>query len=393
MKFKDWIHDVANADWRIYIKRLSANDTGATKSHQSGIYFPRSVLSTIFPSINRNDQTNPEVFFTSVIESDNIPEQTLRAIYYNQKTRNEKRITRWKQGIDYTPLQDTEKTGAIAIFAFHQSSGDSAFMRAWVCRNLEEEDHLEERLGELDPQRSYFEYGNILFEGITHSGSLKTEKYPPEWNEHFPAGATIINYLLQKGSHAELAPDERLLKRRDHEFDLFRLVEHHHVLPLIQKGFTNVEDFVRLANSVSNRRKSRSGASLELHLETIFKEEGLTQFETQCTTESNKKPDFLFPGCSCYHDSYYPSDNLRMLAVKTTAKDRWRQILNEAHRITTPYLFTLQQGVSENQFREMQEENVKLVVPKKIHACFPESIRKDLYSLARFIRETKNLYL
>ena len=36
------------------------------------------------------------------------------------------------------------------------------------------------------------------------------------------------------------------------------------------------------------------------------------------------------------------------------AKDRWRQVLNEADCIETKYLFTLQQGISKNQLREMK---------------------------------------
>lgn len=392
MDFKDWIFDVANDGWMIYIKRLSANDTGATESHQVGIYFPKPVLGSIFPSIDKRDEHNPEVLFKAVVDSDDVPEQELRAIYYNQKTRNEKRITRWKTGVDYTPLQDKEKTGTIAIFAFNNSSGDSEFMKAWVCRNVDEEDYLEERIGEVDPQSTYFERGDIIFEGILPSGSLKEEKYPSEWNDEFPSGSEIINYLFDQGFYTKLGADDRILKRRDHEFDLFKLVEHYHTFPLIEKGFEDVEEFIKLANSISNRRKSRSGKSLELHLENIFKEEGLNQFGVQCTTEGRKKPDFLFPDCPSYHDPSYPNDKLRMLAVKTTVKDRWRQILNEANRIDTSYLFTLQKGVSENQFREMQEENVKLVVPAPIHTSFPKTIRDNLYSLTGFIEETKDLY-
>lgn len=393
MDFKDWIFDVANDGWMIYIKRLSANDTGATKSHQAGIYFPKPVLGSIFPSLNRKDIANPECIFTAVVDSDGVPEQQLRVIYYNQKTRNEKRITRWKQGVKYTPLQDTEKTGSIAVFAFNAGAGDSEFMKSWVCRNVEEEIYLEEKIGEVDPQSNYFERGDIIFEGVLPTSILRIEKYPVEWNASFPSGAEIINYLLSSGFHAELSVDARIVKRREHEFDLFKLVEHHHSFPLIKKGFENVEEFIKLANSISNRRKSRSGKSLELHLENIFVEEGLNTFGVQCTTEAKKKPDFLFPGCESYHDNDYPDEKLRLLAVKTTVKDRWRQILNEANKIDVSYLFTLQQGVSENQFKEMQGENVRLVVPEPIHKSYPAPIRCDLYSLTGFIEETKAIYM
>ena len=188
------------------------------------------------------------------------------------------------------------------------------------------------------------------------------------------------------------APDKRLLKRRNFEFRLFRMIEDAHLLPQIGKGFSSVEEFVKLANSVSNRRKSRGGKSLELHLEKIFEEEKFHHFSLQAVTEGKKKPDFLFPSEQAYHDSTYPEEKLRMLAVKTTCKDRWRQILNEAHRIKGCHLFTLQEGVSENQFNEMETEGVTLVVPEKLTDQYPKAVRSRLVTLESFIEELKELY-
>lgn len=61
-----------------------------------------------------------------------------------------------------------------------------------------------------------------------------------------------------------------------------------------------------------------------------------------------------------------------MLAVKTTMKDRWRQILNEANRVEHKHLLTLQDGISETQFKEMVEAKVTLVVPKTIIEKSPD---------------------
>lgn len=399
MQVSDWIRDISNDSWLVYLKRLSGNDTGATKSHQVGVYFPKNVLTAIFPSIGRVDVKNPERIFKAVVDSDGVGEHELRAVYYNGKkfgdgtTRDEKRITRWKEGVVYTPFQDPEKTGSIAIFAFNNdAAGDSEFMRSWVCRDLSEEEIVEELVGEVEPQTAIFERGDILFGGVLSYEKASTEKYPSEWKEKFPSGAEIINYLFDNKFHVGLNPDERVIKRREHEFSLFKLVESHHVLPLITNGFTDVEEFIRQANSISNRRKSRSGKSLEIHLEKIFVEEGLNSYGTQCVTESNKKPDFLFPSCESYHEEGFSKEMLRMLAVKTTVKDRWRQILNEANKIDTKYLFTLQKGVSENQFKEMSGESVKLVVPRPIHTSFPKMVRPHLLSLSDFIEVTKSIY-
>ncbi|WP_196424114.1 type II restriction endonuclease [Commensalibacter melissae] len=84
------------------------------------------------------------------------------------------------------------------------------------------------------------------------------------------------------------------------------------------------------------RRKARSGRSLELHLREIFLEEKLKEglnFSYQPETENGKRPDFVFPCENAYKNKHFLSKQLRMLAVKTTCKDRWRQILNEADRM------------------------------------------------------------
>ncbi len=79
-----------------------------------------------------------------------------------------------------------------------------------------------------------------------------------------------------------------------------------------------------------------------------------------------------------------------MLAAKTTCKDRWRQILNEADRIKVKHLLTLQEGLSVNQFKEMASAGVKLVVPSRLHRTYPKQIRPDLLSLGEFIRKVRS---
>ncbi|ASD85469.1 hypothetical protein LB105_004113 [Salmonella enterica] len=61
----------------------------------------------------------------------------------------------------------------------------------------------------------------------------------------------------------------------------------------------------------------------------------------------------MFPGISHYHDSEFPHARLTMLASKSTCKDRWRQMLNEAVRISDKHLLTLEPSISENQTNEI----------------------------------------
>ena len=97
----------------------------------------------------------------------------------------------------------------------------------------------------------------------------------------------------------------------------------------------------------------------------------------------------MFPGGKEYHDFLFPADDLTFLGAKTTCKDRWRQVLNEADRIGTKYLFTLQPSISANQLQEMKHERVVLVIPEDNRNSFDDRYRSDLLSLKQFISIVK----
>jgi len=190
-------------------------------------------------------------------------------------------------------------------------------------------------------------------------------------------------------------PDKRLLRRRDCEFEIFRSVEEAIELPAIHVGFTTLDDFIARAQTVLQRRKARSGRSLELHTREILIEEQFREgvdFQHGPQSEPGKRPDFLFPSQAAYRDLSFPETRLRMLATKTTCRDRWRQIINEADRITVKHLLTLQEGVSEAQFREMTQANVQLVVPEPLIGKFPPAIRTDIMTLESFLGDLRVLH-
>ena len=72
----------------------------------------------------------------------------------------------------------------------------------------------------------------------------------------------------------------------------------------------------------------------------------------------------MFLSEEAYHDMTFAVENLCTLAAKTTCKDRWRQILNEADRLRdeNKYLYTIQQRISSTQMDEIQAEKVILAV-------------------------------
>ena len=116
-------------------------------------------------------------------------------------------------------------------------------------------------------------------------------------------------------------------------------------------------------------------------------------YTAQAITEGNKKPDFIFPSQDDYHNADFPTERLAMLAAKTTCKDRWRQVLNEANRLRdgNKYLCTLQQGISAMQMDEMESEKVILVVPKPYITTYPKDRQNRIWTVQKFISYIKEL--
>lgn len=401
----DWLDIHSGQGYIWYVKRLSGNDTLANQAHQAGPYIPRSFLFAMFPVLNQPAVKNPDVRFNLYIDS-HADHRLIRAVWYNNKLhgnpqngRNETRMTGF--GGASSALLDPDSTGALTVFAFAvDAAGVATECHVWVCRHETEEDLVEDRIGPVEPGKYVVwspQQGTVygLFAPPVRTNCrLAVDEIPPEWLARFPSGTEIISKAVELRPDNGLNPDQRLIRRRDCEFDIFLSLEEAVELPVIQKGFATIDDFIARANSVLQRRKSRSGRSLELHTRAVFIEEGLRQgseFDHQPESDPGKRPDFLFPSAAHYRDSAFPAGRLRMLAVKTTCKDRWRQILNEADRIPRKHLLTLQEGVSETQFKEMTDAGVQLVVPQPLVTSFPSSVQPHLQTLESFIGDVRLL--
>jgi hypothetical protein len=164
-------------------------------------------------------------------------------------------------------------------------------------------------------------------------------------------------------------PDAALLDWWEREEVLFRTFEKHVLTEQIADAGADVDEILRLAMSAFQRRKSRAGHALENHVAAVLTAWDIP-FDAQPKTEGNVRPDFLVPGHGAYHDLTYDPSRLRMLAVKSTCKDRWRQILSEAARVPHKHLLTLESPISSGQTAEMVENLVKLVVPRPLHSAF-----------------------
>lgn len=351
VQLPEWITQRLVAEGYWYIKRLSGNDTQATGSRQAGPYVPRNVAFRVFPELHRPEKPNPRQNFRAVAGS-HPHEASPNIIWYNRGTRNETRLTGF--GGAASPLLDAENTGSVALFFFAENTGHRECYY-WVCRNGQEEDIAEAFAGPVEPGHPLFwhskgdQEADVAIDATKSPCWLDATKIPSKWLETFPSPQEVFDTALKFRSYRHLAPDKRVLSRRECEYAVFRSVEHTVETATIEQGFSTIDSFLSKAQTILQRRKSRSGRSLELQLRAIFNEEGIP-CAFQPTTESGRRPDFIFPSQAAYDNFNYPADRLRMLAAKTTVKERWRQAIDEADRIPIKHIFTLQEGVSERQF-------------------------------------------
>lgn len=210
------------------------------------------------------------------------------------------------------------------------------------------------------------------------------------FNGNFPSTQHFSQFArdLVDGGDPLNSPDKTLQQFIDQEELLFRTLERHLVQRRLDEGFDDVEDFISYSLSVQNRRKSRAGYALENHLDYIFSSNHLV-FQRGAETENRSKPDFLFPGKLEYRDPGFPEGLLSMLGVKSTCKDRWRQVLAEAKRIPNKHLATLEPGISRYQLAEMRAHKLQLVVPCALHDTYDPKEADTLMSLADFIEHVK----
>jgi hypothetical protein len=180
--------------------------------------------------------------------------------------------------------------------------------------------------------------------------------------------------------------DAALMAWMEREEILFRTLEKHIIGERLSQGFDkDIDGFISFSLSVLNRRKSRVGLALENHLEILFQESSI-KYSRNPVTENKSKPDFIFPGGNEYRNMSFSELNLTMLGVKSSCKDRWRQVLSEAERIEKKHLLTLEAAISKNQTDEMKSKNLQLVLPLKLHQSYLPEQQSWLMSVTEFTK-------
>jgi hypothetical protein len=409
---------------RYFFKYLSANDVGTTRSHQSGFLMPVSTWSMFLPEAGirgRNAEADAHIQWCDGYATDS------RYEWYGEGTRREYRLTRFGRRFEF---RDDAHVGSVLVMveigeheywasvldadndidAFLACVGSDPTQAGKVLGVVTESNTLPQFTSDLVWSReTLFDFGTDALCPPMHTGTPATQAgagslhgvlepdliagYVNALPSGFPSADAVAIQAREIQSRCRAMnpieePDRALLDWQATEYRLFQAYERHNYERRISQPFITVDELVAFANTLLNRRKSRAGSSLENHLEYVFGQYHMP-FTRGGITEDGNKPDFIFPGISQYHAQDYPMSRLVFLGAKTTCKDRWRQILDEADRIETKHLFTLQQGISANQLYQMQQKKVILVVPGSYKTSFPEQYRGALLSLRQFIDRTK----
>lgn len=209
-----------------------------------------------------------------------------------------------------------------------------------------------------------------------------------KFGNSFPKGTDFSAFSVStlKNLDWKHEPDQSLIACYEREEMLFRVFENHLLETELIKYTTpslDVDMVLKTTMSAFQRRKSRAGAAFENQLALLFDVRGI-KYSAQAYTEGKSKPDFIFPSIKDYHNPRFPIGRLTMLGAKTTIKERWRQVLDEADRINKKHLITLEPAVSEDYTQAMKKDNLQLVVPKPLFETYTENQRKWLLDVKGF---------
>ncbi|TAK11270.1 MAG: hypothetical protein EPO32_12835 [Anaerolineae bacterium] len=367
------------------LKFISANDVDLTGAHQAGFYLPKGAAGHFSP--NPPDKGYNADHPVMITWPDGIETQSM-VKWYGKGTRSEYRITRF--GNDF-PWRTSDNLGSLLVLipetidkfiAYVLDLDDDIFdiqialgievYESWAlyeqgAESLESEDECINRLfREIAAGLSELPSGQVFSDSTRKAIFSCTQDF------------------------ANLSPDLQLMRFIREEYTLYKMAERRVFQSEVTRLFASIDDFLMVAQKILQARKSRSGRSLENHVEFLLQQEGIPYQMRQ--TLDGTRPDIVIPGKEQYDDMQFPADKLFIVGVKRTCRDRWRQVLNEARRVERKHILTLQEGISSPQLQEMRQAGVCLIVPESLHKQYPKEDRTEILTIQGFLNQVAELY-
>ena len=147
------------------------------------------------------------------------------------------------------------------------------------------------------------------------------------------------------------------------------------------------DERVKVVMSVLQSRRARRGYSFEHHLEGVFNLRGVS-FEKQVETEPGRVSDFILPDLAAYLLDHQPLPRAVHLGAKSTARERWKQVLSEAQRLDEKHLATLDAQLSTASLDAMAAAGVRVVMPETVGELYG---REEILTVEDFIDKARTV--
>lgn len=363
------------------LKVISANDAGATGAHQSGPLLPKEGWRLFTPNAPRQSEDNPK---HPVKISWDDGRQTDSVVTWYGRRKSEYRLTGFGRGF---PHFKPDCVGNLLVLVPRTLEDFDAF----ILRSDEDIDELLAALG-VDVARGWAVYDGAqrtLLEPDTVQ--RRFDQFVATLSD-FPKGMVFAEFAVN--ALAECLPsylsgslDNQLYDAVSAESNLFYQAEWHLLKDKVAGPFSDIETFIKVANSTLNRRKTRRGQSLENHVNILLERESIPHEMRPSTIHG--EPDVVIPSAAAYHDPAYPRERVLILACKSTCKDRWRQVIEEAPLVPVKHLMTLQHGISQKQLTKMQAKQVRLIVPTPLQGKYAPADRASLMTVEDFVGDVR----
>ncbi len=375
--FKEQAVEDALRYGKAIMKFISPNDVGITGSHQCGFYMPFSAWSMYTPyAPKKGENRDHEV---RIIWPDRVTRSKIK--WYGKETRHEYRLTCFGKDFSYL-IPDT--VGDLLVIIPKSTSEFFAYV-------LDDDDDIDEIITALGVSPfehwAVYDNGKPVIEGENECIEKKILGFIKDLTS-FPSGSDFSKKTREillncYKNFSELSPDDALLKYYQTEYQLFQYAERQICHAEIARVFRDIDDFLKTAASIMNRRKSRAGRSLENHVDYILQNSNIPH---KMQPKIDGCPDIIIPDEKAYYDNSYQKEKIFIVGLKTTCKDRWRQVLNEGIKIKKKYILTLQPSISGRQLEDMRKANVSLIIPKKLQKDYPKNRSIEILELDKFIQ-------
>ena len=371
------------------LKFIARNDVHLPGSNQAGFYLPKFAypLFTPFPPTKgvNNDH------FVNVTWADGTTTKSCIKWYSRSGNKNEYRLTGFNR-IRHFYYRKPDRVGDLLVLI---AKNQTEFI-AYVLAIDEDKDDLQAALGVfLSPKEGALYLANAAPpEDEDDCINQRFRAFVATLTDKLPLGqvfAEATHEALESciSGYDKLSIDKVLLRNVEAEFILFQMAERfvHH--KKIHRLFESVDEFLRTAKSITQARVSRAGNSFEYHFEYVLKRMEVP-FDSQPEIDGN--PDIAIPSRDAYYQSTDPEREVFVVGVKTSCKDRWRQVVEEAKRVKRKYILTRQEGISSGQLELMAKAGVTLIVPEDLHFNYPKDSPTEVLTIAQFVERVHSIY-